>query len=142
MDMMGAELLFMVRNTKQTTLPDTCAHSLNMMYRVLFVFLEIDQSSKCFQLSEKVRKKMLNCLVFFDKVGFLLKESINESIFFQQMNMQFSHIRFYCGTNNKYIVESSNEITAVDLSVDHSLKFLFIKIVRNFQRCVVQQTNL
>lgn len=89
MEMMGAELWFMVRNTKQTTLPGTCAHSLNMMYRVLFVFLEIDQSSKCFQVSEKVRKKMSNCLVFLDKVGFWLKESINVSIFKNRLTCNF-----------------------------------------------------
>lgn len=64
MDLMDTELLFMVRNTKHTTLPGTYAHSINMMYPVLSVFVEINQSSKCFQVIENVCKKISNCLVF------------------------------------------------------------------------------
>uniref|UniRef100_K1QSL2 Short-chain collagen C4 n=1 Tax=Magallana gigas TaxID=29159 RepID=K1QSL2_MAGGI len=48
MELMKAELLFMARNTKHTTLPVTYTHSMIMMYPVLFAFLEIDLSSKCF----------------------------------------------------------------------------------------------
>lgn len=75
------------------------------MYPVLFVFLEINQSSKCFQVSENVRKKY-QIVLCLDKVVFFLSKEQRLIIAFlpQKMNMQFLHIRFYYGKDNKYIV--------------------------------------
>ncbi|XP_052691287.1 uncharacterized protein LOC128169166 [Crassostrea angulata] len=49
MELVERELLFMVRNSKHATLPATCTSSRTMMYRVMFVFFEINPSSKCLQ---------------------------------------------------------------------------------------------
>lgn len=65
MELVGPEVMFMVRNTKQKSPLTTCARLGTMMYRVLSVFFEINPSSKCFQVSWNFLKEKIKYKIFY-----------------------------------------------------------------------------